>query len=194
MRGFLGLTGYYRRFVKDYGKIARPLTQFLKTDKFQWNEEAQAALENLKQLVAEVPILTVPDFSKTFTIETDASNKGLGVVLMQEGKPVAFLSQTLSDRAQTKSVYERELMAIVMAVQKWRHYLLGRHFIILTDQKSLKFLTEQRVMGEEYFRWTSKLMGLDFEIQYRPGKENGVANALSRKMTFSALSQSTLSK
>ena len=75
-------------------------------------------------------------------------------VLLQEGRPVAFYSQTLSERAQAKSVYERELMAIVIGVQKWRHYLMGRHFIILTDQKSLKFLSDQRVLGEEQFKWT----------------------------------------
>lgn len=138
--------------------------------------------------MAELPILIVPDFSKVFTIEIDASNKGLGAVLLQEGRLVAFLSQTLSDKAQSKSVYERELMAIVMAVQKWRHYLLGRHFIILTDQKSPKFLTDQRVLGEEQFKGTSKLMGFDFEVQYRPGSENRAADALSRRMTFTALS------
>lgn len=93
--------------MKDYGKIARPLTQLLKKDCFLWNDEAHAAFEQLKKLMAELPILTVPNFSKVFTIETDASNKGLWVVLLQEGRPMAFHSQTLSDIVQSKLVYER---------------------------------------------------------------------------------------
>ena len=101
---------------------------------------------------------------------------------------MAFHSQTLLGRAQSKSVYKRELMAIVIVIKKWRHYLMGRHFIILTDQKSLKFLCDQRVLGEEQFKWTSKLIGFDFEIQYKPGTQNRVADALSRRMSYAALS------
>ncbi|BAT73651.1 hypothetical protein VIGAN_01116000, partial [Vigna angularis var. angularis] len=103
------------------------------------------------------------------------TSKGLGAVLLQEGQPLAFWSQALSDRGQQKSVYERELMAIVQAVHKWKHYLMGSHFVFVTDQKSLKFLTDQRLLTEQQFKWASKLIGYDFEIRFRPGKENHVA-------------------
>ncbi|OIV89032.1 hypothetical protein TanjilG_01655 [Lupinus angustifolius] len=138
--------------------------------------------------MVQLPLLVVPDFTQTFVVETDASSKGIGTVLMQQSRPLAFWSQGLSLRAQQKSVYERELMALVQAIQRWRHYLLGRHFIVKTDQKSLKFLTDQRLFTEEQFKWAVKLIGMDFEIQFKPGKENQVADALSRREMYAAIS------
>jgi len=187
LRGFLGLTGYYRRFVKGYGLLAKPLTDLTKKNAFFWTDAAQSAFDKLKVLMADLPTLAVPDFTQEFTIKTDASQFGIGVVLSQQGRPIAFLCQALAPRSQMKAAYERELMAIVFAVQKWRHYLLGRHFKILTDHRSLKFLTKQRLWGDDQIKWTSKLIGLDFEIRYQPGFENKATDALSRQMIHYAL-------
>lgn len=180
VRSFLGLAGYYRKFVRNYAIICKPLTELLKKGGFHWTEESQAAFTKLKQALTSAPVLAVPDFSKQFVIETDASQKGIGAVLMQDGHPLSFLSRSLGPKWQRLSVYEKELLAIVFAVQKWEQYVSGSHFIIRTDQKSLKWLLQQKISTPFQQFWLSKLMGFDYEITYKSGTENLVADALSR--------------
>jgi hypothetical protein len=140
LRAFLGLTGYYRKNFKNYGIIAKPLTNLLRLKQFQWSDMAQKAYDQLKQAMTTTPVLAMPNFQEQFTIETDACIDGIGAVLMQKGQPIAYLSKALGDKHKNLSIYEKEFLALIMAVEKWRPYLLRQEFIILTDHKSLAYL------------------------------------------------------
>lgn len=142
LRGFLGLAGYHVRFIKGLGIIARPLNDLLRKDNFQWNETALHAFEQLKRAITTAHVLALPDFSQEFMVETDASGGGIGAVIAQHNKHISFFSQGLSERNKALSVYERELLAPVTDIQKWRPYLLGSQFTIKIDHHSLKYPLE----------------------------------------------------
>lgn len=135
----------------------------------------------LKQALISAPVLALPDFSKTFVIETDACDVGIGAVLMQEGHPLAYVSKALGPRNQSPSVYEKECLAILLAIEQWRSYLQVKEFIIRTDQKSLSHLDDQRLHTEWQQKALTKMMGLTYRIIYKKGSTNTVADSLSRR-------------
>lgn len=147
---------------------------------FQWTPSVQEAFDLLKTALIQAPVLAIPDFSKPFVVETDASDYGIGAVLMQEGHPISYLSQPLSARNTALSTYEKECMAVLLAIEKWRSYLLGQEFVIRTDHRSLQFLTEQKATTKLQQKALLKLMDLNFRIQYKKGITNAAADALSR--------------
>eukprot|EP00267_Zea_mays_P054154 XP_020407373.1 uncharacterized protein LOC103652751 [Zea mays] len=160
----------------DPGKI-----QLLKKGvHFIWTSEHDTAFSTLKQALTSAPVLSLPDFASPFTVETDASAVGIGAVLMQHGHPVAFLSKALGPKTRGLSTYEKEYMAIIVAVQQWRSYLQHGEFTILTDHKSLTQLNEQRLHTPWQHKVFTKLLGLNYRIQYRSGSDNRAADALSR--------------
>lgn len=180
LRGFLGLTGFYPKFIRNYASITTPLTTLLCKDAFEWTEDSQAAFDQLKMAMTCAPVLALPNFSEPFVVETDASRTTMGAVLMQKGHPIAFFSKVFGPRLTHASTYIRELYAIVVVVRKWRLYLLGRSFTILIDHKSLQELMTQVIQTPEQHYYLSKLLGFDYTIHYKAGVSNIIADALSR--------------
>ena len=142
LRSFLGLCTYYRRFVKGFSQTTAPLTDLTKKGAFSWGNGAQATFEKLKEVMSSCPILALPDFTQSFVLECDASAKGIGAVLMQDHHPIAFESRKLKEYERLYSTYDKEMLAIMHALAKFRQYLVGNKFKVKTDHNSLLFFSE----------------------------------------------------
>ena len=182
IRSFLGLAGYYRRFVEAFARLAGPLTALTRKDhKFVWNERCEQSFQELKRRLTTAPVLTIPQGTEGFEIYCDASKQGLGVVLMQHDKVVAYASRQLKEYETRYPTHDMELAAVVFALKMWRYYLYGLHCKIFTDHKTLKYIFTQKNLNVRQVRWLELLSDYDIDIQYHPGKANKVADALSRK-------------
>lgn len=185
IKQFLGLTGYYRRFVKDYSKIIKPLTYLLKKDvEYKFDESCIEAFHKCKKFLTEAPILQYPKFDEEFVLTTDASAFAIGSVLSQgpigQDLPIAYASRTLNPAETRYSVIERELLSIIWSVKHFRPYLYGRRFQLLTDHKPLVWMFSIKDPGSRLARWRLQLEEYDYRIVYKPGKANANADALSR--------------
>lgn len=168
--------------MRFFGVISKPLTELLKKNiVFAWTSMADAAFHALKQALTAAPILALPDFQKQFVVETDTSATGIGAVLMQANHPVAYLSKALAPKNMGLSAYEKECLALLLAIDHWRSYLQHSKFIVRTDQKSLLHLADQRLNTPIQQRAFTKLVGLQFAIQYKAGLTKRAADALSRR-------------
>ena len=194
IKSFLGLAGYYRRFINDFSKKALPLTKLLKKSaRFEWTSEQEQAFNTLKNCLCEQPILQFPNFEKPFNVTTDASNFAIGAVLSQgdypKDLPVAYASRCLNSAEINYSVIEKELLAIVWAVRHFRPYLYGRRFRIVTDHQPLTWLFNIKDPKSRLVRWRLELEEHDYSIVYKPGRVNSNADALSRYPITVNLSQ-----
>ncbi|GJX69062.1 putative reverse transcriptase domain-containing protein [Tanacetum coccineum] len=182
IRQFLGLAGYYRRFIEGFSKIAKSMTKLTqKGIKFDWGEKEENAFQLIKQKLCSAPILALPEGSEDFVVYCDASHKGLGAVLMQREKVIAYASRQLKVHEKNYTTHDLELGSVVFALKLWRHYLYGTRCTVFTDHKSLQHILDQKDLNMRQRRWLELLSDYDCDIRYHPGKANVVADALSRK-------------
>jgi len=201
VQSFIGLCNYYRLFIKDFAKIANPIHKLTRKNvPFKWDKDQQKAFDKLKYLFTSAPILMNPDSNKPFVVETDASNFAVGAVLSQEFEgvlhPVAFLSKSLTKCQRNYQIYDKELLAIKVALEEWRHYLEGaRHqFLVYTDHKNLTFPRKPEMLSQRQIRWYEFLSRFDFKLIYRSGKKSGKPDLLSRRSDHLFANLRTVSK
>ncbi|RVW70601.1 Transposon Ty3-G Gag-Pol polyprotein [Vitis vinifera] len=193
VRSFLGLAGYYRRFVENFSRIACPMTRLTRKGvNFDWNDRCEESFQELKRRLTTAPVLITPISGERYTVYCDASKNGLGCVLMQRGRVVAYASRQLKNHEQNYPTHDLELAAIVFALKLWRHYLYGENFEVFSDHKSLKYIFSQKDLNARQRRWLETLEDFHFTLQYHPGKANVVADALSRKLNVCYLAQPTI--
>ena len=193
VQSFLGFANFYRRFIKDYSRVARPLTELTKktAGKWSWNREAEAAFKELKERFTTAPILAHFDAQRAVIIETDASDFAIGAVLSQrdeEGRlhPVAFHSRKFTPAEINYEIHDKELLAVVDAFKHWRRYCEGatQQVQVFSDHQNLEYFTNTKVLNRRQARWAQELAGVDFRIYYRPGTQNGKPDALSRRSEY----------
>jgi reverse transcriptase-like protein/integrase-like protein/chromodomain-containing protein/p58 integrase-like protein len=189
VRGFLGFGNFYRRFIRHFSNLAKPLNDLLKKDqRFEWTDDCQKAFDELKKRFTEEPVLMMPDQSKPFQIETDASKYATGAVLTQldingDRHPVSFISKTFSPAERNYEIYDRELLAIIRALEEWRHYIQGSAHttIVLSDHKNLTYYREAKKLNRRQARWSLYLSEFDVKLVHTPGNKMIQSDALSRR-------------
>lgn len=195
IKSFLGMVGFYRKFINNLSKITKPMTVCLRKGKrVEHTEDFKNAFETCKLILCNEPILVHPDFSKLFTLTTDASKYAIGSVLSQDGKPVCYASRTLNPNEVNYSVTEKELLAIVWSVKYFRPYLFGKHFKVKTDHKPLKWLESLKEPNSKLVRWKLLLSEYDFDTDYIKGKDNNVADSLSRNIESTGKTEDAIIK
>jgi hypothetical protein len=187
VRSFIGLIGHYRRFVPNFSTIAVPLTDLTKNglpNKVIWEDVQERSFQHLKSMLMQDPILRLPDFNKPFWLQVDASDTGIGAVLMQEydGElfPISYASKKLLPRERAYSVIERECLALVWGINKFQTYLYGKEFVLQTDHQPLVYLDQCKVSNSRIMRWALFLQNYRFQIRARKGSDNVADDSLSR--------------
>ena len=185
IRSFHGLASFCRRFVPNFSTIASPLNELVKKNvAFTWGEKQEQAFALLKEKLTKAPVLALPDFSKTFELECDASGVGVGAVLLQGGHLIAYFSEKLHSATLNYPTYDKELYALIRALQTWEHYLVSKEFVIHSDHQSLKYIRGQSKLNKRHAKWVEYLEQFPYVIKYKKGKTNVVADALSRRHTL----------